>query len=401
MQYLEDNVHPVLQQFIGKCKVWKNLPLTPVGRVNLIKMSFLPKFLYVFLHSPVPIPVSFFSRLDQTISSFVWAGSTPQVAKIKLQLFLTEGGLSLPIFRKYYWAAQLVTVRWWFTQDVSNPAVNLEAAILGSYSELSNLVYRGPNSDPRVTTPMKTTLMAWKQVTHLLSELNTISPHTLLWGNPSLPHLRSIPDPQVGARFQITKLKQIMSGGRLLPLAELKWQFNLPPWMYFRYVQLRHAIKAQFPDGMVLAVHSVESLLIDHPLSSIYLRLTCKAAGSTTRLFEAWQRDIPALTEEDWTEGLQQCIPLMISARDRFVQLKFIHRVYYTPARLSRIYSEVTDTCPKCRQSVGTFIHMVWECPHIQSFWQEVVADVNAVVGLSLDRDPLLFILGITDNFEY
>lgn len=120
-----------------------------------------------------------------------------------------------------------------------------------------------------------------------------------------------------------------MSGGHLLLLEELRRQFKLPLWMYFRYMQLRHAIRTQFPDGIVLTVHSVESLFsaaeISHTLSSIYLRLTCKDASNTLRLFGVWQGDIPALTEEDWTEGLQQCIPLIISAKDRFVQLKFLH----------------------------------------------------------------------------
>lgn len=194
-------------------------------------MSFLPKFLYVFRHSPVPIPAAFFAKLDRLISSFIWVGSVHRVAKAKLQLSLTEGGLSLPDFKKYYWTAQLVTVRWWFAQDISNPAVNLEAAILGSYSEVSNLVYRGPKYSHQVTTPMKTTLMAWKQVTQFLGEVNTISPHTPIWGNPSLPHLNSIPDPQVWARFQITKLSHVISGGHILSLVELKRQFNLPPWM--------------------------------------------------------------------------------------------------------------------------------------------------------------------------
>lgn len=44
----------------------------------------------------------FFVKLDQTINSFVWAGSTPRIAKNTLQLSLSEGGLSLPNFNKYY-----------------------------------------------------------------------------------------------------------------------------------------------------------------------------------------------------------------------------------------------------------------------------------------------------------
>lgn len=39
-------------------------------------------------------------------------------------------------------------VRWWFSQAKDNAAVTLEAAIMGSYSTLSNLVFRGAKSHP-------------------------------------------------------------------------------------------------------------------------------------------------------------------------------------------------------------------------------------------------------------
>lgn len=69
-------------------------------------------------------------------------------------------------------------------------------------------------------------------------------------------------------------------------------------------MQIRHAIRAHFLNGVVLAVHSVESLLataeIGRTLSSIYLRLTCQDTSNTSRLFGVWQWDIPVLTEKNW-----------------------------------------------------------------------------------------------------
>lgn len=107
-KYMKDNVcPPVLQNFLRKRVTWKNLPLTPVGRVNLIKMSFLPKFVYVFRHIPICIPNSLINKLDQTISSFVSKGSVPRVARSTVQLPLSVGGLALPNFKKYYWASCL------------------------------------------------------------------------------------------------------------------------------------------------------------------------------------------------------------------------------------------------------------------------------------------------------
>lgn len=71
------------------------------------------------------------------------------------------GGLSLPNFQAYFWAAVLVTVRRWFSQPRDNPAVTLEAAIMGSYSTLSNLVFRGERSHPGITDLMRTTVLVW------------------------------------------------------------------------------------------------------------------------------------------------------------------------------------------------------------------------------------------------
>lgn len=125
--YLTDNLYPVMQTLIEKCQSWKTLPLTSVGRVNLLKMTFFTKFLYIFRNTPVPIPAALFCKLDRIVTSFIWGGKVPRIAKNKLQLPLSSGGLALPCFQKYYWAAVLVTVHWWFVQSRSNPAVNLES----------------------------------------------------------------------------------------------------------------------------------------------------------------------------------------------------------------------------------------------------------------------------------
>lgn len=190
----------------------ENTPPNTGGEGEPIKNDFLPKFLYIFRNTPVHIPVSFFHRLDGVVSSFICGGKTPRIAKRKLQLPLSSGGLALPCFRKYYWAAVLVTVRWWFKQTRFNPMVNLEAAIMGSYSTLTNLVYRGTKASPQAL-PMRTTVLVWEKVTAAVGTPDTISPHTPLWGNPKLSHFRSIPDPSVWARFGIVKMQQIMPAG--------------------------------------------------------------------------------------------------------------------------------------------------------------------------------------------
>lgn len=60
---------------------WSSLPLSLAGHTNLIKMSVLPRFLYLFSNIPVFIRKNFFTKLDSLITSFLWGNKTPRIRK--------------------------------------------------------------------------------------------------------------------------------------------------------------------------------------------------------------------------------------------------------------------------------------------------------------------------------
>lgn len=51
-------------------------------------------------------------------------------------------GLQIPNLYIYYVAVQLSYAAWWLRADSNNAALVLEAALVGSYEALTNLVYR-------------------------------------------------------------------------------------------------------------------------------------------------------------------------------------------------------------------------------------------------------------------
>ena len=399
------NFVPLIRNIKDDLQRWSNLPLSLAGRVQCVKMTIFPKFLYLVQCLPIFLPKQFFKTIDQLITSFIWDNKTPRISKKILQSRKVEGGLALPNFINYYWGANTHKINYWLhAPDTDWCSLELQSCHLTS---LPALVYSSlPLSPARYSLNpiVLSTMKIWIQFRRHFKFLSP-STHAPIRMNhlftPSTIDSAFNRWYEVGLRC----FKDLYKNNVFQSFPSLCAEYNLPTNNFFRFLQIRNFVKqvyGSFPN--LPNSQKWEKLLLLSPtdsgfISDSYTLISSLTVSNTQRVRNKWERELNIeLTDDLWANSLHRVNSTTSCARLSLIQLKVVHRAHLSKARIAEMYPDADSKCDRCAQPQAHLTHMFWSCPQLQRFWSLVFDTLSNVLGVTVQPCPLLAIFGTSPN---
>ncbi len=112
----------------------------------------------------------------------------------------------------------------------------------------------------------------------------------------------------------------------------------------------------------------------------------------------SWEQDLKTvITDQQWKTIMLNSKRICRNFKAQEIQFKIIHKLQTTPYYRSKYDNECSGVCVRCKQHVGSYIHLIWSCPVIHTFWIEIGSKISSIIQHSIELNPLQCILGLHD----
>uniref|UniRef100_A0A8C5LY10 Reverse transcriptase domain-containing protein n=1 Tax=Leptobrachium leishanense TaxID=445787 RepID=A0A8C5LY10_9ANUR len=397
------NYLPVLRQIRKDLEDWTDKPISWIGRIHSVKMTILPRLLFLFQALPVVVTRRDLAGIQSAIDAFIWQNKRRRVARKILYRPKTRGGLGLPNLYMYYCAAQLAQVVAWHAPEQDRRWVALETALLSpDRPHMALWLPKTSRPLPRIICPaIANSMRIFDLACAKFSIANVPSPMTPLLRNPAFPPGLDPPDFRNLESAGLRRFRDVLTGGRVITFADISTRTVLRPFDYFRFIQLRHYITtgalgrvAGTPLTWFEKLCSAEQVT-KGLISTIYYAL-CAGSKEWDELTYCarWEADLgESLTGDEWEEIWEATAKSSICVTHQEQSFKMLFRWYTTPVLLCRMGRTTTDLCWRNCGLQGTFIHIWWECPRARAYWVEVGRLLSTVFQRAILLDPWDFLL--------
>lgn len=386
---------------------WNSLPISFFGRISAIKMTVLPKLLYLFDTLPIPIRRGDLRSMQATLLNFIWAQKRHRISKLVLQTPKNRGGLAVPDLIRYYWAAQLRCIPAWSSLFAYSRWMEIEKLWVAPTHPNSFL---WATSNIRMSSPllgpMVLTREVWRTCADKFGLSSASSAMTSFLFNPQFPDSLGGLSMKPWFDKKLFRFADIVDckTRRLLSFESLQDTFSLPRNSYYSYLQISHFMKTALAADSVSLPTKFEMLCRQGVstkglISNIYKMLIDPPSDDPIRhsYMTKWESYLDMqLPYDTWQLIWRRAAKSSTCMSYKENQYKILMLWYHTPALLHSLFPTSPDNCWRCGETGGTLFHIYWDCPEIRSYWTTVQSVVQQVIGIDIPLTPLAYILNAT-----
>lgn len=218
---------------------------------------------------------------------------------------------------------------------------------------------------------------------------------------------------QIDKRFKfwtlrgITAYTLISKTGEMDSFQTLKDKYDLDKQDFFRYLQVRTyfncKIKTNSSSDLIdIMMEAYKSKINRKLIARFYRCLQSYDKNSTFYIKTKWEKEAKiTISEDDWMKIWKTQMNTTNSGLWREFMWKNVIRFFITPKIKRRQTARPREgRCwRKCGETLANHFHIFWECPAIQSYWLEVVENINLIMGYRIKNDFRTIYLGDISNF--
>lgn len=397
------NFAPLLLRLKTDLLHWHSLTLTWFGRCSALKMTLLPRVLYLLQALPIRLPPAFFKQIDSMFRAFVWSHHKPRVRLQLLYLTKSRGGVGLPDIKAYYRAVHLTRLVDWHCHAEAKHWVAMEEEDSGGSAK----------SYPWITSSLPKDLIEHPTLGNTLTLVRDAFRRSSVSPQPS-PMVPIIGNPEFPPGVQSPQLKRLAMGTKcrlhnfLGPNGQLSLEAGAlvtdPPLDFWSGLQLRNFLRSSLrKSGITRNLTELELIChrgepIRHCLSLMYSSLTQPEEGYVPQFLSKWEAELGVqFTGVQRQKILYFAQKSSIATRVQETCYKIMTRWYRVPAILHRFFPQVSGLCWRCGSEEGTMLHIFWSCSKLAPFWLGVARTVGHLTGVSLEGNPAACLLHLSE----
>lgn len=394
---VQTNFSPLLQGIKTNLEKWKVINLSLWGKINTIKMMVAPQVNYISMMVPLTVPNTFFKQYNHIVRDFLWNGKKPRIKLDKLFTTRSMGGLGLPNVELYKMSFELLKIsKHWSDEGSSLGWLDIEREMVSPYGPIE-ILSQTPKRKDRSNPILQCSRETWAKVHKLLHTPHHKQMYSSIWNNPSIKIGRKSVMWDTWLNKNVTRISDLYSNGLFQSFEELKQNFDLEKTDFWRYLQLRSCVmslKIPTDDTNKLSCYfKLPGFL--RSASGFYKIITDNIYGKSQHIRQIWERDLKTTIEEEaWEEIVKKVGWSVRDAVNKFTQYKVIHRYYYTPVKLHKMGLMRDNKCWKCKGDIGSYVHLLWDCPLVLPFWKQVLHVIGEWLDAPLPESPQLCLLG-------